>query len=219
MAQTKRSARPSAKPKVSWQRRAEARPDEILDAALDAFIENGFEAARIEDVASRAGLSKGAIYLYFEGKEALLRALIERELTPLIGRLSALAEAETEDPKAVVRTILEGMAGVLGNPRVFAVPRLVITVAARFPEIRDHYRHAVIEPGRAALESLIRRGIALGQFRDVDPVAASRAIIGPVLFEAFITHVFAGRSALGDPEGFVRAQMDVLMTGLAVEAR
>ena len=207
-------ARISAKPKPTWRRRADARPDEILTAALDEFIAKGFDSARIEDIAAKAGLSKGAVYLYFDSKEALLRALVEREIAPLVGRLTAAAEAEAQDPKTALAFFLGGVATLISNPRIFAVPRLVISIAARFPELRDHYRRSVAEPGRAAIERLIRRGIELGQFRPVDPVAATRAIIGPLLFEALWTHVLAGESALADPAKFVRGQIDVLVHGL-----
>jgi AcrR family transcriptional regulator len=184
---------------------------------LDEFIAKGFDSARIEDIAAKAGLSKGAVYLYFDSKEALLRALVEREIAPVVARNMALAEAEAADPRAALATLLGAIATVIGNPRIFAVPRLVISIAARFPELRDHYRKTVAEPGRAAIERLIRRGIALGQFRDVDPVAATRAIIGPILFEALWTHVLQGESGLSNPAEFVRTQMDALVGGIGAK--
>jgi AcrR family transcriptional regulator len=211
-------ARPNTKQRPTWRRRADARPDEILTAALDEFIAKGFDSARIEDIAAKAGLSKGAVYLYFDSKEALLRALVERELAPVVARNMALAEAEAADPKVALAMLLGAIATVIGNPRIFAVPRLVISIAGRFPELRDHYRKTVAEPGRAAIERLIRRGIALGQFRDVDPVAATRAIIGPILFEALWTHMLGGESGLQNPAEFVRTQMDALTLGIGARA-
>ena len=210
--------RTSARPKPSWRRRADARPDEILTAALDEFIAKGFDSARIEDIAAKAGLSKGAVYLYFDSKEALLRALIERELAPVVARNAAMAEAEAvADPKAALTLFLGAVASVISNPRIFAVPRLVVSISARFPEIRDHYRNVVAEPGRTAIEKLIRRGVELGQFRAVDPVAATRAIIGPMLFEGLWTHVLEGESGLHNPAEFVRTQMDVLLGGIGAK--
>lgn len=211
-------ARAAAKPKPTWRRRADARPDEILTAALDEFIAKGFDSARIEDIAAKAGLSKGAVYLYFDSKESLLRALIERELAPLIARITLLANAETTDPKAALAFALERVVTVLANPRIFAVPRLVISIAARFPEIRDHYRKVIVEPARRTIERLIERGIKAGQFRAVDPAAATRAIIGPLLFEALWTHVLAGETGFADPAKFVRGQIDILVNGLGARA-
>ena len=211
-------AKTALKTRPSWRRRADARPDEILSAALDEFIAKGFDSARIEDIAAKAGLSKGAVYLYFDSKESLLRALIERELAPLISRIAMLARAETSDPKTALAFALERVVEVLANPRIFAVPRLVISIAGRFPEIRDHYRRSIVEPARATIEKLIARGIKAGQFRAVDPAAATRSIIGPLLFEAMWTHVLAGETGFVDPAKFVRAQIDVLLNGLGARA-
>ncbi len=211
------SAKASEKQKVTWRRRADARPDEILTAALDEFIAKGFDSARIEDIAAKAGLSKGAIYLYFDSKEALLRALIERELAPLVARITAIANAEMADPKAALTMGLGLVLCFIGKPRIFAVPRLVVSIAARFPEIRDHYRSSIVEPARRTIERLIHAGVKAGQFRAVDPAAATRAIIGPILFEAMWTHVLAGESGFGNPGEFVRKQMDVLLGGIGAK--
>jgi AcrR family transcriptional regulator len=212
-------AAPQTLPRQRWKRRAAARPDEILDSALDEFIAKGFDAARIEDIARAAGLSKGAIYLYFASKEALLRALIEREITPIVTQLSALAGVEASDPVEVLRFALTQIAARISNPRLFAIPRLVIAISGRFPEITAHYRAAVVAPARAMVERLIERGIALGKFRAVNPQTATRAIIGPLMFEALWTHVLEGSSALAAPEAFVRSQIDLLLGGLAAGAQ
>ncbi len=195
------------------------RPDEILAAALDEFIAKGFEAARIEDVAKAAGLSKGAIYLYFPSKEALLHALIEREIAPIIAQLAALADAGTGNPIETLRFGLTQIATRMSDPRVFAIPRLVIAISGRFPEITRHYRTTVIEPGRALVERLIARGVAQGHFRGVDPKAATRAIIGPMMFEALWKHVFDGESALRDPQALADAQIDLLLNGIGKKDR
>src|SRR5689334_18310529 len=91
--------------KTRWRRRAEARPDEILEAALAEFTERGFEVARMEDVARRAGLSKAGVYLYFDSKDALLKALIERRMSPLVQQALAAGLAQVGDPKAALKLI------------------------------------------------------------------------------------------------------------------
>lgn len=204
-------------PRQRWKRRAQARPDEILDAALDEFIARGFDAARIEDIARSAGISKGAVYLYFPSKVALLRALIEREITPIVRQYTALARAETVDPAGVMRFALLQITERLRDARLFAIPRLVIAISGRFPEITLHYRASVIEPARAMIERLISLGIARGQFRKVDLKAATRALIGPMMFEALWTHVFEGESAFDQPQNFISAQIDLLLGGLAAK--
>jgi AcrR family transcriptional regulator len=209
----------SASAERKWRRRAEARPDEILEAALSEFTERGFDAARMEDVARRAGLSKAGVYLYFESKEALLKALIARKIAPMAQQARAAVTAGAADPAGALRMLVTLAATRLADPNNFAVPRLVISVSARFPEIAEYHRTQVVELLRDTIEALITAGIAKGVFREVDPRAAARAVIGPLLFEAMWTHVLRGESALAAPETLIEAQLDLLLKGLAKEAR
>ncbi len=206
----------AAKPR--WRRRAEARPDEILEAALEEFTERGFEAARVEDIARRAGLSKAGVYLYFPSKMALLEALVESRVSPLAAQAQTLAQAGRDDPLAALQLIARVAAHRMADPNVVAVPRLVIGVSGRFPEIADYYRTHVVEKARGALEALIKAAIADGQIRDVDVNAAVRAFIGPLFFEAMWTHVLRGESALRDPENLIEQHFDVLLNGLEPRA-
>src|SRR5215468_2060324 len=105
-----------------WQRRAEARPEEILEAALAVFTEAGFDAARMEDVAQRAGLSKAGVYLYFPSKTALLQALIEAKVAPLARLAETIAVFGADDPLAALRMLATAAALKLGEPQTFAVP-------------------------------------------------------------------------------------------------
>lgn len=201
-----------------WRRRADARPDEILEAALDEFTERGFDAARMEDVAKRAGLSKAGVYLYFPSKTALLKALIEAKIAPLAQQAEAAAQAGGADPLLALRTIGRIAAAKLGDPRVFAVPRLVMSISARFPEIVRFYRLQTIERMRAALLTLITAAMNNGQMRRAEPKAVLRAFIGPLLFEAMWTHILGGESDLGEPEKLLTDQFDILLNGLELRA-
>ncbi|MGE0827959.1 MAG: TetR/AcrR family transcriptional regulator [Hyphomonadaceae bacterium] len=204
-----------AKSRRSWRRRAQARPDEILDAALDEFIARGFDAARMDDVAARAGITKGALYLYFEGKEAMLRALIAREVQPIMARMEAIAASEAGDPATLIKMAAKVVSGALANPRLFALPLLVISISGRFPDLARFYRESVFARGRGVLASLIERGVALGQFRRVDPIAAARALMGPIMVEIVWTHALKGPSELAENEKLVEAQMDILLHGIS----
>lgn len=207
--------RTSGKPR--WKRRAEDRPDEILAAAADTFHECGFDAARVEDIARRAGLSKAAIYLYFPSKEDILRALIEREIAPVARRAHALADAGVDDPEATLRALVATFSTFLRNPRVFVAPRLVLSVSNRFPEIAVHYRRAVIEHGRAAMQGLLAAGVKQGKFRPVDPDAFFRAVIGPLMAEALLFHVFQDGPGDVTPEQRAEDHLDILLSGLRVK--
>jgi AcrR family transcriptional regulator len=211
----KRAAAAPPETPARWRRRAHARPDELLDAALDEFIVNGFDAARIEDIAKRAGLSKGTVYLYFKSKEDLLRALITREAAPVAARVAFLAQAPGE-PIEMLRAIARTVGGAMANPRLMAIPRLVISVADRFPDLREFYRDQVAVQAKSAIEGLIRKGVATGQFRKVDPHVGARALIGPILFEALWAHVLKGPSKIGTST-WIETHFDLVLSGL--EAR
>jgi len=202
-----------------WRRRSDARPEEILDAALAEFTEKGFETARMEDIAKRAGLSKAGVYLYFESKEALLKALIEAKMTPIAEQASALAAAGAANPKAALSAFARVVVSRAADPKIIAVPRLVLSLSGQFPEIADHYRRHVVEIARAALEALIAAGVARGDFRAVDPKVAARAFIGPFFFEAMWTHILRGETAFNHPDALVEAQIDLLLKGLEAEPR
>ncbi|MGE3867266.1 MAG: TetR/AcrR family transcriptional regulator [Hyphomonadaceae bacterium] len=207
------AAKPApAAPARKWKRRAAARPDELLNAALDEFIAKGFDAARIEDIARRAGLSKGAVYLYFAGKEELLRGLIEREVSPLLSRVGEMAR-QAEDPRATLKSIARMIGAAMANPRLVAVPLLIVSVANRFPDLAAFYREEVAQKAKSGVEALVRRGVALGQFRKVAPHAAARTIIGPLLFEALWTHVLRGRTGMG-VRNWAEAQVEIVLRGL-----
>jgi AcrR family transcriptional regulator len=215
-----RASAPAKQPSPAprWRRRAEARPEEILDAALAEFDAQGFDAARMEDIARRAGLSKAAVYLYFPSKMALLEALIEAKVAPLARQAQALAAAGHADPLTALRMLAAVAAHRLRDAKVFAVPRLVIGLSGRFPELAQYYRQNVVDRARGALEALIEAGMAKGQIRAADKNAVVRAFIGPLFFEAMWTHVLKGESALGAPEKLVEQQFDILLNGLEPRA-
>ncbi len=201
-------------PAPKFRRRSEARPDEILDAAMGVFAERGFDAARMDDIAARAGVSKGAIYLYFDSKEALLKGLVEREVAPVAAILSGIAEQGAGDPKAALALIIRTATELTQQPGFAATPRVIISVAARFPEIGLHYRKRVVDVGLGAIESLIARGARDGAFRAVDAAAAARMVLGPVMLKALHVHVLGGAPD-EDAEARAAAIADILFRGIA----
>jgi AcrR family transcriptional regulator len=208
----------AAKPEPRWRRRADARPEEILEAALAEFTERGFEAARMEDIGKRAGISKAGVYLYFPSKMALLEALIEARVSPLANQAQTMAQAGKDDPLGALRMLARVAAHRIADPNIFAVPRLVIGLSGRFPRIAEYYRTHVVEKARGALEALIEAAIAKKQIRPVEKDAVVRAFIGPMFFEAMWAHVLGGESALANPEKLVEQNFDILLGGLELRA-
>ena len=173
-----------------FRRRAEARPDEVLEAALALFIEKGFAATRVEDIAKRAGLSKGAVYLYFPSKEAVLAALVQRAIVPIADSALQTLHDYEGDPRIVIGLVLNMLAARLSDPKVLAMPKLILREVLGFPELAQMYRREVIDRVIPAVEGLIRRGIDQGYLRQVDPSLTIRSIIGPLLLHVAMAELF-----------------------------
>jgi hypothetical protein len=138
---------------------------------------------------------------------ALLEALIEAKVSPLARQAQTLAAAGAADPLMALRMLATAAAVRMSDPKIFAVPRLVIGLSGRFPEIADYYRTHVVEKARGALETLIDAATTKGQIRNVDKRAITRAFIGPLFFEAMWTHVLRGESAFADPQKLIESQL------------
>lgn len=205
-------------PSPKWRRRAEKRPDEVLDAALDLFIERGFSPTRVEDIAKGAGISKGAVYLYFDSKEAILKALVRRAIVPVAEGAEAIAKAGAGDPAETIRSMVRLVAGRLSDPRLSAIPRLVIAESGSFPDVVSMYRREVIDRGLGALESVIRQGVESGVFRTVDPNLAVRNIAGPIFVHMLLATIFALPGEATATDDFVESHLDILMNGLMRQA-
>jgi AcrR family transcriptional regulator len=173
------------------QRRAPAeRPGEIIDAALALFVEKGFAATRLDDVAERAGLSKAAIYLYFEDKTALFQGVVRQAVAVNLGTVEAMLKAHRGPVAALLPRILEFMAGRIEETPLAAVAKLVIAESRAFPEIGRFYLKEVIGRGLPLLEGLIVRGMEQGEFRKVDPAMTVRSIVGAMLLAGIWRTVF-----------------------------
>lgn len=173
-----------------FRRRAEARPDEVLDAALELFIEKGFAATRVEDIAKRAGLSKGTVYLYFASKQALLEGLVRRAIIPIADTALATLHDFEGDPRIVLSLVLKMLAGRIADPRVMAMPKLIFREAMGFPELATMYRKEVLDRVIPAVEGLLRKGIEQGYLRQVDPSLTIRSIIGPLMLHVAMAEIF-----------------------------
>jgi AcrR family transcriptional regulator len=184
-----KTKRPVAAPGPRWRRRAEARPAEILDAALTVFSAHGFAAAKLDAVAKVAGVSKGTLYLYFESKEALFEAMaLELMRVPVLAQLETIAQAETATD--ALRQLIQFMTRMLEDPRRSALPKLIIAESAGFPELARIWLKTVIQPARKRLVALIEAGIASGEFRKVDPWETTKLVIAPFLLTAIWRRTF-----------------------------
>jgi AcrR family transcriptional regulator len=124
---SKRAVPKPGKPAPRWTRRKDARPDEILAAGLEVFVERGYAAARLDEVASRAGVSKGTLYLYFDNKEELFKAVVRTSILPMLATAEALIEHFPGPPEALLRELVAGWWRMAGGTRIAGIPKLVIS--------------------------------------------------------------------------------------------
>ncbi len=199
------------------RRRKEARPLELLSAALDVFVEKGFASARIEDVAARAGVSKGTLYLYYSSKEALLKAVIEHYFVTHIAQGAQRAAAHRGPVAPFLRNHLTQSWMELFSGPASAVIKLMFAEVRNFPDIAAFYASEVIEPADRVIGTLIERGIATGEFRSVDVNDAVHSLMGPLVLLCLHKHSF-GACMLAisdaDTQRFFGNHLDLIIGGL-----
>jgi len=199
-----------------WRRRKDARPAEILDAALAVFAEKGYAAARMDDIAQRAGVTKGTIYLYFESKEAVFRGLVQESIGATIQGVTAAAAQFEGSAVDLLRMVLRGIGTFVHTSDRVVLPKIFIAEAGNFPSLAEFYRREVVDRGLGLLTSIIARGIRRGEFRDVAPEHAAKLCIAPILVAVFWRTTFARFDTVPyDLDGLIETHIDVLLRGLA----
>ncbi|GAB4063303.1 TetR/AcrR family transcriptional regulator [Uliginosibacterium sediminicola] len=200
---------------TSRQRRKEARPAEFLAAALDVFVERGFSAARLEEIAERVGVSKGTLYLYYDSKESLFKAVVETSIVPTLAEGEALFAAAQDDPAALLRQLLRVWWERVGNTPLAGIAKLMLAEAGNFPELAAYYRDNVIQRGMRLLTSTLQLGMERGVFRRHDPDLLCKVVIAP-LWMASLWQCSFDLSGKGETDyaHYIEVHLDVLMGGL-----
>lgn len=202
-----------------FRRRAEARPDEVLDAALQLFTEKGFAATRMDEIAARAGVSKGTIYLYFPSKEAVLEGLVRRAIVPVASSALATLADFRGDPRHVIATVIKSMGHQLADPRILAVPRVLLREVLGFPHLAEMYRIEVLDRALPVLEQMIRNGIEDGYLRPLDPALTIRSLVGPIMLHVILAEVFGVTPPGGlELDKLIDNHLSILFDGLSAAA-
>ncbi len=203
-----------------FRRRKDARPGELIEAALACFAERGFAATKLDDIAAKAGVSKGTVYLYFPSKEELFKAVIRETVLPNLARAEALLESPDVPSAEYLRGLLEFMTGRMASSPIGIIPKLIITEAGNFPDIARFYLDNVVHRGFALIARILERGIASGEFRPMDVRSTTFCVLAPIILTALWRHSL-GRyepDAL-DPDSLWRTHLDLLLRGLLKEPR
>ena len=196
------------------RRRKDERPSELVAAALDLFVERGFAATRLDDVAARAGVSKGTLYLYFESKEALFKAVIEEAIVPLLASAEDVIANDQGTSIDLLRRLLLGWWEQIGATRLAGVPKLLIAEARNFPAVAQYYHDTVMVRGRALLRTLLQRGIERGEFRPLDLETAIDVIYAPLMMLVVWRSSLCFCAKETDPATYLKTHFDLLVQGL-----
>lgn len=201
-----------------WRRRKEARPAEIIAAALEVFAEKGFAAARLDDIAARAGVSKGALYLYFETKQDLFEAVVREAVSPNIAMVEAAAAAMDLPFAQVSRVMLARAADLLSTSAVGPVAKMVIAESRNFPDLARVWHDAVVSRVLAVITGQIVRAQARGEIRPGDPRFYALSLIGPLLMGVLWREVLVPVGAEPIDIGALAQQhVETALTGLLAE--
>ncbi|MBU1236594.1 MAG: TetR/AcrR family transcriptional regulator [Gammaproteobacteria bacterium] len=186
-----------------------------MTAALEVFAERGFAATRLDEVAKRAGVSKGTIYLYFDSKEALFKAAVESAIIPALEAGEAIAADPAKSPGEALREFVFWWWEKVGSTDIGALPKLLVAEIGNFPELGIWFHENMIQRGKRAVVGIIARGVASGDFRPVEPLGVAR-----IVFAMMFSYVL-WRRALGaampdlpEPEDYFEQALDLLTHGL-----
>ena len=191
----------SAPPK--WRRCPEDRPEQIIKAALEVFGECGLANARLQDIAERAGVSKGTIYLYFPNKEELFREMIRQTAVAAIERAEQVVTHGTPTEQLVA--FMKGYWQFVRSPVFSTIYRLVLGELHQFPDLAKFYAHEVVARGLKLLSGIIRHGTETGEFREIDPMVAARMLVALIVMNGIWRDEHTGVPLLahkGDEEVF-----------------
>jgi TetR/AcrR family transcriptional regulator len=201
------------------ERRKEARPGELLDAALDLFVEKGFAATRAEEVAARAGVSKGTLFLYFPSKEELFKAVVRENISGRFQEWNQEFLTFEGDTPDMLRYCMKVWWERIGESKASGITKLIISEAQNFPDIAAFYQQEVVRPGQDLIRRILQRGVDRGEFHVVDPDYAVFSITAPMIFLIMMKHSLGACIPMDyplDPQRYIASQVETLLHGFLV---
>src|SRR6188472_2239051 len=211
VARTPKIASPKVEPTKPASNRAERaaeRRSAIIEAAMDEFIARGFAATRLDDVAKRAGVAKGTIYLHFKDKESMFEELIRIAIVPLVGRMQGPPPAS-----GTVRDLIEAFAfnfiREVATTQRGDIVRLVVAEGPRFPAIADFYYREVVSKGLAGMRAMIELGIARGEIANKNLAKFPQILVAPAMIAVIWQSLFARHAPL-DAQDMLRVHLDLI---------
>lgn len=201
-----------------FRRRKADRPAEIVEAALAVFAEKGFAAARLDEIAARAGVSKGALYLYFSTKEDLFRAVVEQAIAPNVLTLRDLLATHPGPFRELLTTLVERLTGLVAVQPLGGVAKMVIGEARNFPELARVWHDRLVSQALGGLTMAIAAAQARGEVRPGDARAYALQVVAPLFLSVIWRETFVpiGAQAFDLPT-LARQHVETLLAGLLTE--
>jgi TetR/AcrR family transcriptional regulator len=199
------------------ERRKEARPGELLDAALNLFVEKGFAATRMEEVAKRAGVSKGTVFLYFPSKEELFKAVVRENISGRFEEWNTEFLTYQGSAADMLHHCMSTWWQRIGSTQASGITKLMISEGGHFPDIVEFYQNEVVQPGHALIRQVLQRGIDRGEFRAVNLDFAVYGVVAAMMFLILSKHSAAGlpNNVPLDPDAYIANQVAVMLLGLS----
>ncbi len=199
-----------------WQRRKASRPGEIIEAALELFVANGFSATRLEEVAKLAGVSKGTVYLYFDSKQDLFQAVVQQIIIPEIEKAEQKAAEFSGSQRELLSLLILNWWNVIGKTKLAGIPKLIISEAANFPELAEFYVEKVVSRARNIIKRSISTGIEQGEFKPSDPIVTTRLLIAPMMFAVIWEKSLAPFDVEKyDTDNYIKSHLEVFFDGIS----
>lgn len=190
-------------------------PEQLVNAALELFLERGFAGTRMEDVARRAGVSKGSLYLYFSNKEDLFRAVVRAGILPRLEEAEAALAGYEGSARALLSALLHGLLLEFWGSPSSGIPKLIIAEAGQFPGLARDYFQDISLRARHFMEAVLQRGVDTGEFRQLDTAYVARALLAALDHQPVLQHSLATHDpAPLEPERYIDAVLDLAMHGM-----
>lgn len=203
--------------RAKHERRKDARPGELLDAALELFVEKGYAATRSDEVAKLAGVSKGTLFLYFSSKEELFKAVVRKNISGRFAQWSAEIETFEGDSAELLRHCMTSWWERVGSTKASGISKLMLSEARNFPELAAFYQEDVVNPGNLLIRRVLQRGMDSGEFRQIDVEYGVFLLLAPMMFLPLWRHSFGDSTENGatlDPITYLNTHIDNLLRGL-----
>ena len=197
-----------------WRRRKEARPEEILDSALQLFTEKGFSATRMIDVARVAGISKGTLYLYFDNKEAIFHEVVKQRISPQLDQVEAMLGGFEGSQADLLKQLINAWWLGIACTSLSAIPKIIVSESGNFPELAEFFTRNVVTRSRKLFTQVIQQGMNSGEFRLYDAQTVARLVVAPLVQATIWMHSLKPYDDTDGTQNYLQLHTEFILNSL-----